>query len=277
MNVVSFGGGTNSAAMIIGMNQRGIPIDLILFSDTGVEKPGTYDFINAFNEWLCGKGLPEITTVQKSLHGEPYTLEQFCLRYGKMPSVVYGRKQCSVEFKIEPMEKFCNKHEPFTEAWKRGEKVSRYTGYDAGEKRRIEANGDKYNSDKKYLYYFPLMDWKLSREDCVSLIKDAGLPPAGKSSCFFCPNNKKEEIIKLWENHPDLFRRAVAIEQNAGKTRKDGTPSAIIGLGREWTWEEYIAVYEHNKAFDKSQIIIEGFNDNMGGCCCGMPCGCYDG
>lgn len=35
MNVVSFGGGTNSTAMIIGMYLRKIPIDLILFADTG--------------------------------------------------------------------------------------------------------------------------------------------------------------------------------------------------------------------------------------------------
>ena len=35
MNIVSFGGGTNSTAMIIGMYQHKIPIDLILFADTG--------------------------------------------------------------------------------------------------------------------------------------------------------------------------------------------------------------------------------------------------
>lgn len=35
MNIVSFGGGTNSTAMIIGMYLHKIPIDLILFADTG--------------------------------------------------------------------------------------------------------------------------------------------------------------------------------------------------------------------------------------------------
>lgn len=34
MNVVSFGGGTNSTAMIIGMYLHKIPIDLILFPDS---------------------------------------------------------------------------------------------------------------------------------------------------------------------------------------------------------------------------------------------------
>lgn len=49
MNIVSFGGGTNSTAMIIGMHLRKIPIDYIIFADTGAEQPHTYDFIETFN------------------------------------------------------------------------------------------------------------------------------------------------------------------------------------------------------------------------------------
>lgn len=41
MNIVSFGGGTNSTAMIIGMYLHKIPIDLITFADTGGEQPHT--------------------------------------------------------------------------------------------------------------------------------------------------------------------------------------------------------------------------------------------
>lgn len=50
MNVVSFGGGTNSTAMIIGMYLHKIPIDLILFADTGGEQPHTYEFMGTFNK-----------------------------------------------------------------------------------------------------------------------------------------------------------------------------------------------------------------------------------
>ena len=45
INIVSFGGGTNSAAMLVGLHQHGIPVDLILFADTGAEQPHTYCFI----------------------------------------------------------------------------------------------------------------------------------------------------------------------------------------------------------------------------------------
>lgn len=57
MNIVSFGGGTNSTAMIIGMYLHKIPIDLILFADTGGEQPHTYEFMETFNEWLVKHGI----------------------------------------------------------------------------------------------------------------------------------------------------------------------------------------------------------------------------
>ena len=56
MNIVSFGGGTNSTAMIIGMYLHKIQIDLILFADTGGEQPHTYEFIRVFNAWLDKHG-----------------------------------------------------------------------------------------------------------------------------------------------------------------------------------------------------------------------------
>lgn len=81
MNIVSFGGGTNSTAMIIGMHQAGIPIDLIMFADPGAEQPHTYEFIQTFNGWLKVHGLPEITPVYYTeKDGNRLTLEQECFR-----------------------------------------------------------------------------------------------------------------------------------------------------------------------------------------------------
>ena len=35
INMVSYGGGVNSTALLIGLHQHRIPVDLILFADTG--------------------------------------------------------------------------------------------------------------------------------------------------------------------------------------------------------------------------------------------------
>ena len=113
MNIVSFGGGTNSTAMIIGMYQHKIPIDLILFADTGGEQPHTYAFIETFNRWLVERGLPEITIVQYyNKYGDRLTLEQECINSGTLPSTAYGFKRCSLKHKIGTQDKYCNNYPP---------------------------------------------------------------------------------------------------------------------------------------------------------------------
>ena len=50
MNVVAYGAGTNSTAMIIGMYHENIPVDLILFADPGGEQPHTYAYLPIMND-----------------------------------------------------------------------------------------------------------------------------------------------------------------------------------------------------------------------------------
>ena len=160
MNVVSFGGGTNSAAMIIGMYLREIPIDLILFADTGGERRHTYDFIEKFDAWLTARGLPEVTFVQyHTKDGERLTLEQECLKSGTLPSIAYGFKKCSLKHKIGTQEKFCNHDERCKAIWKAGGKVDKYIGYDAGETRRIQHAMPADEANQKYKNHYPLYSW----------------------------------------------------------------------------------------------------------------------
>lgn len=274
MNVVSFGGGTNSAAMIIGMAERNIPVDLILFADPGAEHPHTYEFIEVFNEWLAEHGLPEIITVWRNdKDGNRLTLERECLQSDSLPSIAYGFKKCSLKHKIGPQEKFCNNDPRCREAWAAGEKVHKFIGYDAGETRRVEHAAPIDAVDKKYIKHYPLYEWGWTREDCKAAILRAGLPLPGKSSCFFCPSMKKAEIVRLYKENRELFDRAVALEHTAAHTLK-----SVKGLGRDWSWEEFITKYLEAEQFEAAQVTIwDLFKEAPGGCICGAPCGCYDG
>lgn len=155
----------------------------------------------------------------------------------------------------------------------RGGRVHKFIGYDASEHRRVSHNVDRDATDKKYEKHYPLYEWGWDRAKCIEVIQQEGLPLPGKSSCFFCPSMKKHEIQLLWEDHPDLFWRAVAMERNAADTLK-----SVKGLGRDWSWEDYHSQYLLNKEFEDAQITFdELFPDRPGGCICGAPCGCCDG
>ena len=65
---------------------------------------------------------------------------------------------------------------------------------------------------------------------------------------------KRHQIIELKTEHPDLFARAVAMEQN-------NTRMHVAGLGREKSWSEIIKL-------DESQAKL--FRSDL-------PCECYDG
>lgn len=261
MNIVSFGGGTNSTAMLIGMWERKIPVDLILFADTGAEMPYTYEYVEIMNRWLKDHDMPEITVVKNiDKDGDIFNLEQECLRSGTLPSIAYGFKKCSLKHKVGPQDKFCNNYDPLKQIWSKGEKVNKYIGYDAGEEHR-KTNALVYDlQDKKYKKVYALIDWEWHREDCINKIQEYGLPLPGKSSCFFCPSMKKHEIKKLKKEHPELYDRAIGIERSA----KDNLLT-IQGLGRNYSWEDFINGVE-------SQVSICGALGELD-----IACDCYDG
>ena len=202
MNILSYGGGVNSSALLIGLYRRGIPVDLILFADTGAEQPHTYAYISIMNAWLTAHGMPEITVVEYTdQNGDRLTLEQECLRSGTLPALAYGYKKCSLKHKIGPQDKFCNNYLPCQEVWARGGKVVKFIGYDAGEERRRDHALVYDMQDKKYHKEYPLIDWGWGREECVQAIQQEGLPLPGKSSCFFLSQRETPCGQHLLQSH----------------------------------------------------------------------------
>jgi hypothetical protein len=248
--VVAWGGGTNSTAAIVGLWERNVRPDLILFADTGGEKPETYEYIAVFKGWLGRHSFPDLHVIQKDSMYE--SLEDNCLQKHMLPSLAYGLRSCSDKWKRQPQDKFVNHWEPAVECWQNGEKVTKIIGYDASEIRRA-----RIPEDAKYRYWYPLIEWKWRREDCEAAILRGGLPLPMKSACFFCPASKKHEIHWLRGKHPDLFERAVNMERAAKENLV-----TVKGLGRHWSWEEFAAATTEH-AEDMPEVLEQ-------------PCTCRD-
>lgn len=254
VTVVAYGGGVNSAAMLCGWVERALrPVDLILFSDTGAERPQTYWHIEVMSAWLQEHGYPAIQTVRKvDISGAIETLEQNCREHQMLPSLAYGYKKCSHKFKHQPQAKYVNQFAPARAAWHSGARIVKLIGFDADEPHRA-ARGQ--TNDAKYWYRYPLIEWGWGRSECVQAIERADLPVPTKSACFFCPANTVAEIRTLQREHPDLLRRALEIEA-MGLTNT----TSVQGLGRRFAWRDLI----HGKP-------IPLFTDTD------IACECYDG
>lgn len=60
---------------------------------------------------------------------------------------------------------------------------------------------------------YPLVTLGLSRADCMEITKKAGLPPAPKSACWFCPMHRPSTWREMRRDQPELFDKSVALER----------------------------------------------------------------
>jgi hypothetical protein len=245
---VAYGGGLNSTAMLVEMVNRDIRPDLILFADTGGERPDTYAYRDRFSEWLTVQGFPEIITVRYEC--EDATLEDECLRRKALPSPAYGFRfrSCSEKWKQRPQKKYIKRQFPEAEF------IERWVGFDADEANRV-----KMSDDERFVNHYPLVDWGIGRNHCRSVIKAAGLCVPGKSSCFFCPAIRPPELMQLHREYPELVARGLSMEAHAVLKKAKG-------LGGDYRWSYAIHQYE-----DQGELLTDWRDDLV------PPCECYDG
>lgn len=256
--VVSYGGGTNSTALLWGMYEKGIQPDLVLFADTGGEMPRTYLHVAKVQEWAQGLGwdfriVSNADPFPRKRHKHK-SLEDECHNNTTLPSLAFGFKGCSAKWKRQPMDRTVKAWAGEEGHFANGDKVERWIGIDADEAHRSEAL--EQADDPLFVYRRPLIDWDWGRDECVQAIDRSPFDQPGKSACFFCPAAKKREVFELARNYPDLFARAVAMEENAAP--KLGT---VKGLGRNFSWKTLV---EEGDSPLYREVIEQ-------------DCGCYEG
>ena len=250
MLIINYGAGLDSTGVLVGLHQRGVTPDVIIFSDTGAEQPHTYAYLDVMDAWCERVGFPKITRVKYAPVRAPYTtLEGKCLSNETLPSLAFGGHSCALVFKRDVMNKFLKKDARVLSAIARGETITKMIGYDNGDRDRKRAEKSERSLARlraKKLsaetweahtceFRYPLIEWGWDRDRLAQEIEAAGLPVPQKSSCYFCPAMKLDEIVDLKRKHLPLFERAIRIEQGArdGRNGLRGT----LGLGRKFAWE----------------------------------------
>jgi len=252
--IVSYGGGTNSAAMLVGLHQRGERPDAIVFADTGGEKPHTYGHLWTMQEWCDRVGFPAIQIVrgEQPQQRKDGSLENECLRLGLLPSKAYGFASCSDKWKIDPQERWARR-------WlaNRGEAYMKLIGFHAGEDFRVAKTPPHLAKFRRY----PLIEWGWDYEDCQREIEREGLPLPGKSACFFCPSTKKTEILQLRQRYPELLARALEIERKA-RAGEGPAGATQCGLGRRLVWVDFLRAHD-----SQGQLFADGIAECEGEAC----------
>jgi len=197
-NIVSLSGGKDSTAMLLMMLEKKIKVDYVVFFDTGWEFPEMLIHINELEKYI---GRKIIRLKHKN------SLEELFKKYG----FAYFNTRWCTRIKVNTINKFCNKHKPFTQ----------WIGYSYDERKRIK---------KTMGYCYPLVDWKITEENSLKYCYKKGFNWGGlyekydRLSCWNCPLQNLKDLKILWKYFPEYWQKLIKMqEQSKHQFRKDYT------------------------------------------------------
>lgn len=232
--VFSYGGGVQSNAVLVlqATGKLTSPYDAFVFANVGAdsENPDTLDYVETVAKPYAAKHGIRFVEVQKMTFGKPETLYSYMYRTPKsVPIPVffegsgYGRRACTVNWKLDVVDAWIA-----SQGWQ-------YTtiglGISVDEWHRARDTQWHARNGLNIRRMYPLLSHKLRRADCLRLVADAGLPEPPRSACWFCPFTKSNEWVELKRNNPDLFQKAIELEQHIN-TKRPGNETAFLHRSR---------------------------------------------
>lgn len=229
-HVFSCGGGVQSTACLVLAVQGVIPYRTFIFANVGdkSENPLTIRYINeVLRPYAASHEIEWIDIQRRRRDGTPVDLYEDLQRPVRainipvrMANGAPGRRNCTTEFKIKPIARWIKRNAP-------GCTVGKGISTDEPHRATPSRETDGYSSA------YPLIELGISRQDCLRLVADAGLPQPPKSSCWFCPYKTTDQWITMRHERSDLFDAACDLEQqlNARRSVIGRDPIYLSGVG----------------------------------------------
>lgn len=211
--VLSLGAGVQSTTLLLMMLHDEIPrADYVVFADTGWEPKRVYEHLT-FLEGLMEKANMPFFKVSSGNIREDFLAEK--KRYASMPLHMIGedgkpgmvRRQCTAEYKLKPLMakqrelaglkpgQRCKEH-----------RITTVIGISWDEVQRVK--------DPQFSWIqhdYPLIDRKITRQDCLDWCAKHGYPVPPRSACIGCPFKNQDEWRYLKQN-PDEWDDAVEFD-----------------------------------------------------------------
>ena len=165
-------------------------VDYAIHADTDHEREGTYRHAEKWSPWLADHGI-QVVTVRSP---RTSAVEDINVPSVMIPAFTNGsgggkgqlRRQCTKDWKIRPVRR-----------WLRSQlasltpgAVESWMGISLDEFQRMRT------SDVAYIVnVYPLVERRITRQDCIEWLKAKGLDVPPKSACTFCPYHS----LGAWE------------------------------------------------------------------------------
>ena len=203
-NGISFSGGKDSTALLLRMLEEKMPVDVILFCDTGLEFPQMYEHLDKVEQYT-GRAITRLKP--------PHSFEYFFYEYSperKNPALSKyrgfswpGPKQrwCTGRLKQRVIGAYLKE-------LKQEYHIAQYVGIAADEAHRVRE------------YHYPLVDWGMTEADCLRYCRERGFDWGGlydvfrRVSCWCCPLQPLSGLRKLYALFPELWKKLRAMDDH---------------------------------------------------------------
>lgn len=226
---LSMGAGPPSVALMI-LNAWGDitpKAEIIMWADTGWEKAETYEHLPAYQDFAAEMGMEWVGVQAKEGPLQDYIREK------SIPIPVHtekaiGHRRCTDKWKIAPIEQ---------ELHRRYGKIGLIAqlAMTIEEVHRVRDPRVKRNKNR-----WPLIEKKLTRQDCIEIITMAGLSVPPYSACLGCPLQNGDRWRYEASNHPEDFAKAVEMDGFLReRAEREGKPPVWL----HWSRRPLGAVY----------------------------------
>lgn len=236
--VLNLGAGTQSSVLYLMMCRGEIaPAEVAVFSDTQWEPGAVYEHL----EWLIAEGAGRVPVV-KVTHGDlrrdavEFRQNPDSKRHGSMPLFVLNpdgsqgiiRRQCTQDYKIEPIERYIRREMLGLAKGQRvpkGVTVRQVFGISFDERQRMRAPRSPWQE-----FEYPLVDMKMRRQQVIEWAErfypGRTFP---RSACVACPYRSNREWRHLRDSDPDAFADAVEFDREIRVGGRTGKRLQLVG------------------------------------------------
>lgn len=207
---ISLGAGVQSSvmALLAARGEIGPMPDFAVFADTQQEPASIYEHLEWLREQLpfpthvvtAGDLGAQMTDASGAVDGRFVSVPLYTAGGG------LGRRQCTREFKIAPINKFVRGRMGIAKGERAGDRIAEgWHGITVDEIQRMKASRERWAVTR-----YPLVEKRWSRADCQAWFeREYPGRRLEKSACVFCPFKPDAEWRRMRDTDPESWQRAV--------------------------------------------------------------------
>lgn len=271
LDILSLGAGVQSTAVLLMSCEGELPkLDHAVFADTGWEPAAVYQHLDWLTEVATTHGIPVsrvkagnirqdalISQVRgKKTNGHRFASMPLFTRNPEDPREGMIRRQCTREYKIDPINRFIRGElldlQPRQRAPEKA--VRQWFGISRDEWHRMRDSDAKWRT-----HYYPLIEKEITRAGCLEWIHDRGYPEPPRSACIGCPYHADAEWRDMKLTRPEEFADACEADD---AIRNCGGMRGKVYLHRSC---QPLRDVDFRNDFDKGQLSL--FSNECSGMC----------